>query len=418
VNEINTIFTVQLQKSDEIQSLSLADMKRQIDSTADLMKAKGEIRAPREWRKNTAKVGLPALDVTKEFGGQEWSTEKMLEVFRHAGRHDLNLRDVVGAGHARLLMKSRLPHAKELMRGVVNGDRYFAITITEPNYGSDFTSMESTSRKVDGGFILNGTKRFNARLKQATDVIVITKNAENNRGKLSVFVVPIDAKGLTIETFGAHGLTGNSYGGLSLKDIYVSDDCLIGEDGKGYETFREHFLYWRLMQTAAAIGTAEKALEQMADRLKTRMVDGGPIGRFTHLQQPLGQYTTQLKMAHALAVRAAKLLDQSNYDDAEVLINGLKAEGVEIALSAVDAAARAFGGEGYSDLVDIGDRLRDLNGLRIADGTTDVMRSAVVKDEYGREFWDMAIKVESKPGPKASRDNAIPDRNEQKQILK
>lgn len=59
---------------------------------------------------------------------------------------------------------------------------------------------------------------------------------------------------------------------------------------------------------------------------------------------------------------------------------------------AVDAAARAFGGEGFSDLVDIGDRLRDLNGLRIADGATDVMRSAVVRDEFGREFWDMATK--------------------------
>ena len=51
-----------------------------------------------------------------------------------------------------------------------------------------------------------------------------------------------------------------------------------------------------------------------------------------------------------------------------------------------------LGGEGFSDLVDIGDRLRDLNGLRIADGATDVMRSAVVKDEFGREFWDMATK--------------------------
>ena len=56
------------------------------------------------------------------------------------------------------------------------------------------------------------------------------------------------------------------------------------------------------------------------------------------------------------------------------------------------AAARAFGGEGFFDLVDISDRLRDLNGLRIADVATDVMRSAVVRDEFGREFWEMATK--------------------------
>lgn len=106
----------------------------------------------------------------------------------------------------------------------------------------------------------------------------------------------------------------------------------------------------------------------------------------------MGQHTTALKMAYSLAIRAAKLLDEGKYSEAERLINGLKAGGVGIALNAVDAAARAFGGEGFSDLVDIGDRLRDLNGLRIADGATDVMRSAVVRDEFGREFWDMATK--------------------------
>jgi alkylation response protein AidB-like acyl-CoA dehydrogenase len=97
-------------------------------------------------------------------------------------------------------------------------------------------------------------------------------------------------------------------------------------------------------------------------------------------------------MAYSLAKEAARLLDQGRYKEAEKLVCGLKAEGVEIAINAVDAAARAFGGEGYSDRVDIGDRLRDLNGLRIADGTTDAMRSAVVMHTFGKEFWDMAFK--------------------------
>lgn len=59
----------------------------------------------------------------------------------------------------------------------------------------------------------------------------------------------------------------------------------------------------------------------MAERLKTRIVYGGPIGRFTHLQQPMGQHTTELRMAHALAVNAAKLLDDGNYKEAAPLIN-------------------------------------------------------------------------------------------------
>ena len=96
-------------------------------------------------------------------------------------------------------------------------------------------------------------------------------------------------------------------------------------------------------------------------------------------------------MAYAFARETAALIDRKEYKAARGMINGLKAEGVEIALRAVDAATRAFGGEGYSGLVDLGDRLRDLNGLRIADGTTDVMRMDVVRQEFGEEFWRMAV---------------------------
>ena len=66
-----------------------------------------------------------------------------------------------------------------------------------------------------------------------------------------------------------------------------------------------------------------------------------------------------------------------------------------MALRSVDSAARAFGGEGYSKMVDLGDRLMDLNGLRIADGTTGVMRMDVVRRGFGEEFWEMAVQPEN-----------------------
>lgn len=97
-------------------------------------------------------------------------------------------------------------------------------------------------------------------------------------------------------------------------------------------------------------------------------------------------------MALSLAREAAGHIDADEMDKAKVLISGLKAEGIEIALRAVDSATRTFGGEGYSNRVDLDDRLRDLNGLRIADGTTDVMRMDVVRRFYGQKFWDMTIR--------------------------
>jgi alkylation response protein AidB-like acyl-CoA dehydrogenase len=320
----------------------------------------------------------------------------MVEVFRHAGRFNLNFRDVVGGAHVRPLLKSKSPEVLDIVSQVAKGQAYIAIAITEPDVGSDVPSIMSTSRKVEGGYLLTGTKRFNARLEQATHVILFTQGTTGEPGKLSVFIVPIATPGLKIEHLIAHGLTGNSFGGLSFKDLFVPGSHRIGEDGNGLNIFREHFLYWRLMQSAAAIGCGEDALQQMADRIKARQAFGGPIGRFTHLQQPIGQYKTELLMANAFARDIAEMLDRGEYRQAQPLICGLKAEGVENALHAVDAAARAFGGEGYSTLVDIGDRLQDLNGLRIADGTTDVMRMEVVRHIYGKEFWNMAVESESR----------------------
>lgn len=399
--ELNTVFTIKLKRSSsdsrvEGRKLSLEHLEAKIDQTADKLKAIDKLRSPRDWRRETASSGLPGLDLPTDLGGGGWSAEKTLDVFRHAGRQDLNLRDVVGGAHSRILLKSTNSEVRDMVKEVVQGDAYFAITITEPEAGTDFTSIQTTATKIDGGYRLNGHKRFNARLEQATHVIVFAKSASGIPGRLSVFVLPIKTEGLTLESFGAHGLTGNSYGGLILKDVFVPSSHRIGEEDDGYKIFNEHFAYWRLMQTAAAIGTAEKALDMMAERLKTREVYGKPIGRFTHLQQPLGQHSTELKMAFALAKEAARLLDQGRYKEAEKLVCGLKAEGIEIAIDAVDAAARAFGGEGYSDRVDIGDRLRDLNGLRIADGTTDAMRSAVVMHTFGKEFWEMAFKEDRK----------------------
>jgi alkylation response protein AidB-like acyl-CoA dehydrogenase len=402
--EINTVFTVTITSraggDGQVPggSVSVEAVNRRIDETAVDLRGTKDFLNPRAWREKTAAFGLPGLDLPAEFGGSAWAATKMVDVFRRAGYHNLNFRDVVGGAHARPLLSSKDPEVGNIVRQVARGRGYVAIAITEPEAGSDVPSIRSTARKVEGGYRLTGTKRFNARLHQATHVVLFTQGTTGVPGRLSVFVLPIDTPGLTIERLEAHGLTGNSYGGVSFKDLFVPEGRLVGKDGEGLRIFREHFLYWRLMQSAAALGTGENALEQMAKRIQSREAFGGPIGRFTHLQQPIGQHTTELRMARALAQVAAAQIDSGDYDAAEPLINGLKAEGVEIALKAVDAAMRAFGGEGYSTLVDLGDRLRDLNGLRIADGTTDVLRMLVVRQIFGDEFWHMAVQPRRGPG--------------------
>lgn len=393
--ELNTIFNVRLipdaeqPGSDAQPSVEFTNAK--IDELATRLRSTDEFLSPTAWRRHGAAFGLPGLDLPTEVGGGGWPAVKMLQVFRHAGEQNLNLRDVVGGAHGRPLAKVDSEYSRQVLGKLVSGEAYVAVAITEAEAGTDMKAMQSIAVKHDKGFKLTGRKLWNARLRQATHVVIYTLAANGVPGSRTAFLVPIDHPGLKVVDRYAHGLTGNSFGGLEFEDMFVGPEHLLGDDGDGGKIFDEHFMYWRLMQAAAAIGCGEGALDQMAERIQERHAFGGPIGRFTHLQQPIGEHLTKLRMAISLAHEAAELIDAGDYKAASPLVNGLKAEGVEIALAAADAAMRAHGAMGYSREVDLGDRVRDLMGLRIADGTTDVMRMTVVKEKFGSELWKMAV---------------------------
>ncbi len=399
VYELNTVFTIKIvaaQADRNDPALATVDqIKTEIDLLAKELQAENKLTSPKEWRQRSARFGLPGLDLPTSIGGSDWSAEQMLEVFRHAGRYNLNLRDVVGGAHGRPAIKLQTDFAKTAVRDLIAGRAYFAVAITEEGAGTHTKNIQSRAIRDANGFRLTGSKLWNARLRQATHVVLYVLAANGKHGKQTAFLLPINHPGLKIVDRYAHGLTGNSFGGLEFDQMHVGTEHLIGEDGDGGDLFEEHFLYWRLMQSAAAIGCGERALEIMAERIRNREAFGGPIGRFTHLQQPIGEQLTKLRMALALSREAARYFDQENYDAAEPLVNGIKAEGVEFALEACDAAMRAHGALGYSRVVDLGDRVRDLMGLRIADGTTDVMRMTVVRDAYGHDLWQMAIETDT-----------------------
>lgn len=394
-NACESLFRNKLSKSpSELKvSTDVNDYLQIIDQTAVQLQGTKKFTSPREWRKKTAKSGLPAVDLPTEFGGANLSAKDTAAVFARAGYYDLDLRDVVGGAHVRPLLQSSEPEVRNIVQQVAEGKAYMAISITEKEAGSNMRAMNSISVPTDGGYFLTGEKMYNGRFTTATHVILFTQASGQNgkKGKLNAFVLPKDYPGLQYVQIEAHGLKGNSFGGVSFDKMFVPEKYRLGGDGDGGKVFRNHFLYWRLMMSATAIGTAKGAIAQVVERMRNRTAFGKPIGSFTHLQQQLAEHTAKIKMAELLVDHAASLIDSGDYQGASVYVAMAKAEGVEIALAAADFAMKTFGAEGYSTQVDLGKRVHDLQGLRIADGTTDVLRSDVVRQTYGDDFWQMAF---------------------------
>jgi alkylation response protein AidB-like acyl-CoA dehydrogenase len=384
----------------------LTDVLQQIDRLAERWKGKPELTSPIAWRQASADFGLPGLDLPLEVGGRGFSARQMVEVFEHMGKLSLDMRDMPGGGHVRPLLRSKTPEVRDVARQVAKGEAYVAVAVTEEDAGSNIRAMKSQAAKVKGGYVLSGEKMFNARFETATHVVVFARSPvqDSPSTKLDAFLLPKDYPGLDYTQLAAHGLHGNSFGGVRFDHLFVPEKFRIGGEGEGGRVFREHFLYWRLMQAAAAIGTGKGALDQAVARMRTRQAFGGPIGRFTHFQQDLAQHTTNLKAASLLVREAAGLIDRGDYDGAAAIVAMAKGEGVEWALKAADFSMELHGADGYSsDRTDLGQRVRDLQGLRIADGTTHVLRQDVVRHVYGGDLWEMAIGQQKTAAPRAGR---------------
>jgi len=335
-------------------------------------------------------AGWAAFDLPSRHGGSEWCARDMALLFRLCGRRDAELRDLVGAGHARLLTLVPTRRFDPVLNAVARSAAYCAVAITEPDVGSDLRALATIARPVDGGYVLDGTKQHISRISECTHFIVFAAVKRATADPLiTAFLVPRGSAGLETERMQPSGLGAITWGKVILRQVNVPLASRIGGEGQGLSLFRRHFCYWRTMTAALAIGSAEAAIDQTAVWMKDRHAFGGPIGRFTHLQQAMAHWIARLRMAWLLVESVAGQIDAHSWPVADAAM--LKAEALEAAIGATEWATTVFGAAGYDVATGLEKRHRDLLGLRIADGTTDVLRSQVARAFLGERLYEMSL---------------------------
>lgn len=335
-----------------------------------------------------AEQGITSLDLPVHLGGSPISMEEMADIFAFCGEIDLNLRDLPGLGHGRIMINASSLNSnhRHLIDRIKNGLDFIAVAITEPQGGSDLHGIQTSATPVNNGYILNGQKKYVARLSQASHVIAFAKVDEH---ELGAFIVPLDAKKIEITDIPSLGLQGVSFGGIHFRDTFIPLDNCIGEPNEGFSLFAKHFSYWRTAMAATAIGCARGAVRQSVDWLKSRDAFGNTIGRFTHLQQDLSRHVAKVRMGWSLVASTMNALDRG--EPAYALAAMAKAECIEIAIGAVEWAMHIHGARGYTSEIDLEKRFRDLLGLRIADGATDVLRGQVARSVLGETIYEQSL---------------------------
>lgn len=256
------------------------------------------------------------------------------------------------------------------------------LAITEPEAGSDALSMRTTATKVDGGYLVNGTKTFitNAPVADLAMVYVRHTDTEASRPRLSLLAIPMDSAGVTCtEKLEKMGWCGSPTGGLAFDDCFAPDDAVIGQPGEGVRVLMSGLNSERLAMAAMGVGLTQGALDAMTSYATTRKQFGRHIGSFQMVQQKVADLHAQNEACRALTYNAAQLADDGAGTELNVPASSAKLLASEVAVQAALDAVQVYGGYGYMKEFPVERFLRDAKMLTIGGGTSEIQRRIIGK---------------------------------------
>jgi alkylation response protein AidB-like acyl-CoA dehydrogenase len=263
----------------------------------------------------------------------------------------------------------------------IKGEKIFCLGITEPDAGSDVANIQTSAKKVEGGWVISGRKIFitNGRRADAITLVAKTDREAGHQG-ISLFVVDTDTDGYEVErTLDKVGMHSSDTAEISFTDMFVPDDALLGKEGEGFYNISWELQGERLIGAAGSIAGARRAFEAALAYAKERETFGRPIGKHQVIRHALADMATEIEAAQQLVYHAAWLVNEGEYPVREIsmakLITG------EVAWRAVDKAVQIFGGYGYAMEFPIQRAWRDTRLIRIGGGTDEVMREVIGRME-------------------------------------
>lgn len=234
--------------------------------------------------------------------------------------------------------------------GLANGSLRMAFGITEPDAGSNTHKVTTTARRTDKGWVLNGAKYWTSAIDESQAVMVVARDGdivvEEGRSALSLFVVPTDTPGITLQQIDAAVRTTERQFFVFFDNVELAPEALIGERGAGLKQVFVGLNPERVSAAAINNGISRFALNQAAQYARDRSVWKSPIGAHQGIAHPLAEAYIGVQAARLMAVRAADLYDQG--EDAAEAANMAKFSAAESSLKALDQAIQVHGGNGLS----------------------------------------------------------------------
>jgi cyclohexanecarboxyl-CoA dehydrogenase len=332
-------------------------------------------------------LGFIAPELPEADGGQGLSYVASGVIVEELARADLSIAyiQLLASLNGQILAAHGQPGvARPWLQRLTRGEALLALALTESRGGSDAASLRLRMERVGSEYVLNGEKTSISAADQADAAVVFARSGSVDAGArgVSAVLVPLDAPGITRTRFDCHGQRAIGRGSLFFEDVRVPADHLLGEEGGGFVQVMQGFDFSRALIGLQVLGVARVSLEETWAYVAERQAFGKPLSAFQGVSHPLAGFETQVEAARLLCLQTLWLKDRGAPHTAEAAM--CKWWGPQLAYDTVHACLLMHGHGGYDRDLPFEQRLRDVLGFQIGDGTAQIMKTIIARQRAGR----------------------------------
>jgi acyl-CoA dehydrogenase len=339
---------------------------------------------PNEVFTRMAELGYLGLKYPEEYGGQggDYVHDAVLvEELTGAGSGGLSagIGAHIGIATPPVWKFGTDDQKRRFLAPAIRGERIAALGITEPGAGSDVAGIRTFAKKVDGGYLVNGSKTFITNGVRADFLVTAVKTTEEGGHQgLSFLVLEKEMEGYSVsQKLEKLGWRASDTAELAFDDVFVPDENLLGEENKGFYLIMANFQWERLVMALGAVGSMGRMIERTVAYAGERTAFGRPIGKLQAIRHKIAEMAVKHEASRSLTYHALRLFADGENALREVTEAKLLSQ--RAAYEVADDALQIHGGAGYMKEYEIERAVRDTRLGPIGGGTDEVMKEILGK---------------------------------------
>jgi butyryl-CoA dehydrogenase len=344
-------------------------------------------RFDRELASKLGEVGYLGAPVAEEYGGRGLDYIGYGLIVEQVGRADSSARTVVSVQTSLVCGSIERwgteEQKREWLPRLCSGEALGCFALTEPDFGSDAASLRTRAKKTDSGWSITGNKMWISMGNVAELALVFAQTDPEKKHKgLACFLVPTASDGYSSqEIHGKLGLRSSDTAEISLDEVEVPDEAMLGEIGDGFKVAMSALDNGRYSVAAGCVGICDGCVDASVTYAQERKQFGVPIGSFQLVQELIAEMVVKRDAARMLVWRAGELKDRGEPNTIETSI--AKYYATEAAVECANAAIQVHGGAGYVDDYPVERYLRDARVTTLYEGTSQIHKLIIGRGVTG-----------------------------------